>query len=138
MGYVDGELTKEEVEEIESHLQMCARCRSELEEYRKLDRVTSAFKFVVPEDEIWKGYWSRVYNRVERDTGWILLSIGLAILIFFGSYRALNSFLEDPSVPVMMKVGTGAVIVGLVVLVLSILRERLFFYRRQRYKDIRR
>jgi predicted anti-sigma-YlaC factor YlaD len=138
MGYIDNELTIGETEQVERHLQSCPRCRSELAEFREIGTITSALKFVVPEDEIWKSYWSRIYNRIERNIGWFLLSVGLAFVIIFGAYQGLRDFFSDPSVPSVLKVGVGVGGSGIVILLLSIARERLYFHRQQRYKDIRR
>jgi predicted anti-sigma-YlaC factor YlaD len=138
MGYMDGELDGEETARVEAHLQRCARGRGDLAGFRRIDRPTASLKFVVPEDEIWRGYWSRFYNRVERDLGWVLLSVGLTLLVLAGGWIGLRDFFSDPSVPAVLKVGTGLFGAGIVVLFFSILRERIFFRRHQRYRDIRR
>ena len=83
MGYLDGELTELESLRMERHLEDCADCRAELEDFRKLKEATLQMKVFLPEDKYWEEYWSHVYNRLERRFGWILFSIGAIMLTSF-------------------------------------------------------
>ena len=40
-----------------------------------------------PPKDVWRFYWASVYNRLERRIGWILLSNGAMIILFFGGYK---------------------------------------------------
>jgi len=37
--------------------------------------------------------------RLERRIGWILLSIGAMIALFFGGYKMVAGIIQDPSTP---------------------------------------
>lgn len=91
---------------------------------------------VIGEEEIWQIYWTSVYNRLERRIGWILLSIGAIILLFFGGYKAVEEIIHDPTTPLLLKVGILTAMAGIVVLLVSLLRERLFVRKRERYKEV--
>lgn len=95
-------------------------------------------KFTSPEDKVWEDYWSGIYNRIERGLGWILLSVFGIILLFYGGLKAVEEFIADPTVGFIMKIVVLGFIAGLAVLFVSVLRERLFFWKTDRYKDIRR
>ncbi len=89
-----------------------------------------------PPGEVWKRYWASVYNRLERRIGWILLSIGAMIILFFGGYKMVEGIIVDPSTPLFLKVGILAALGGIVVLLVSILREQIFVRNRERYKEV--
>ncbi len=137
-GYIDGELTDEEKEEIERHLKSCAECRTELEAFQKLKEVTGAMKYADIPEYVWENYWSGIYRRFERGFGWILLSIGVMILLAFAGYCLVRDFFLNSNEPLLLKFAVGAGGLGLIVLLVSTVRERLFAYTRDRYKEIQR
>ena len=93
-------------------------------------------QFRKPYKEVWEIYWGAVYNRLERRIGWILLSIGGMILLFFGGYKAVEGIIQDSSLPLILKIGILAVLGGAVVLLVSLLREQIFVQKRERYKEV--
>jgi len=134
--YYDNELNEEQRKRVEIHLKECPECKEEFEEMGRLEEVMSKMKFRKPPKEVWKVYWSSIYNRLERRVGWILLSIGAMILIFFGGYKAVEGIIQDPSTPLLLKVGILAFMAGIVVLLVSLLREQIFTWKRERYKEV--
>ena len=81
-------------------------------------------------------YWASDYNRMERQIGWILFSIGAIIMLFFAGYHLLRGIIEDVNTPLFLKFGILAILAGLVILFVSVLRERIFVNKRERYKEI--
>lgn len=81
-------------------------------------------------------YWTSVYNRMERRIGWILFSIGAIIILFFGGYKLVEGLVQAPDVPLLFKVAILSVLGGLVVLLVSLARERIFVRKRERYKEV--
>ena len=134
--YADGELDKETRRQVEEHLASCPECRAELEDTRKLEEVMSGMQLKSPPAEVWQVYWASVYNRLERRIGWILLSIGAIVLLLFGGYKAVEGIIRDPGIPLLLKSGILLALAGGAVLLVSVLRERLFVRTRERYKEI--
>ena len=95
-------------------------------------------KLVEPEERIWRQYWSGVYNRIERRVGWILFSISAILLLIYGGFKAIEELIKDPTVDIILKAALLALIAGLAILFVSLLRERIYFRKRDRYKDVRR
>lgn len=137
-GYIDGELSPEEKAELEKHLESCQECKKELHAFRKLKEVTGAMKYADIPEYVWDNYWRGIYRRLELGVGWILLSIGAIIILGFGFYCLIKDFFMNPAEPLLIKIGVGAGGLGLIVLLVSITRERLFAYRRDRYKEVER
>ncbi len=134
--YHDGELNPEEKKRVERHLNECSECRKEFEEMGKFEEVMSKMQFKEPPKEAWKMYWSSVYNRLERRIGWILFSIGAIILLFFGGYKLVEGLIQAHEVPILFKVAILSVLGGVVVLLVSLVREQLFVRKRERYKEV--
>ena len=138
MGYLDNELTDEQRRQFEEHLAGCGECAGELEEFKKLKAITDEVTLVEPEDRMWQEYWDGIYNRIERGVGWIILSIAGILLVIYGGFKIIEELIKDPDVETIFKIGLLALIAGLAILFVSVLRERLYFWKKDRYKDVRR
>jgi hypothetical protein len=138
MSYLDNELDEEQKKRFEEHLKGCPECTKELKEFRNLKAITDEVTLVEPEDKLWADYWSGVYNRIERGTGLIIFSIAAIILIIFCGFKMIENIIENPNVECIFKLGLVLFIIGLAILLVSVLRERLYFHKKDRYKDVRR
>ena len=138
MGYLDNELDEDQKSRFEQHLAGCRECTEELKEFRKLKAITDEVTLVEPEDRIWQQYWNGVYNRIERGVGWIVFSIAAIVLVIYGGFKAIDEIIEDPNVEMIVKIGLLALIVGMAILLVSVLRERLYFWKKDRYRNVRR
>jgi len=135
-GLVDGELNPEEKKNTSDHITSCPDCRREYARLKKLKEVTDDMKYFDLPDKLWAGYWREVYNRVERGIGWIFLSIGAIILLAFAAWQILNNFFLDPAEPLYLKLGVGSLLLGLIILLISVIRERLFSRKHDRYDEV--
>lgn len=138
MSHLDGEIEPEKKKEIERHLTECESCRKEYQSFVKLKEETDKMKLADLSDQLWKGYWKGVYRRIERGAGWIFVSIGAIILLSFGVYQFFKEFLADPNVPLILKIGVSTLAFGVIVLLVSIVRERLFLFKTERYGEVER
>lgn len=134
--YHDGDLNHRDKQMVEEHLERCSECRKEFEEMGKFEEVMGRMQLRKPQKEVWEAYWSAVYNRLERRIGWILLSIGGMILLFFGGYKAVEGIILDSSISLLLKIGILTGLGGVVVMLVSLLREQIFVHRRERYKEV--
>jgi len=138
MGYLDNELNDHQRRQVEEHLAQCRNCAAELEQFKKLKAITDDLALVQPEDRIWQDYWSGIYNRIERRLGWILFSVAAVLLTVYGGFELIEQIVADPAVGIILKIGLLMLIVGIAILFVSVLRERLYFWKADRYKDVRR
>lgn len=134
--YFDGELDEEQKKLVNDHIRQCSECRKEFEEMGKFEEVMGKMKLKQPSKEVWKDYWLSVYNRLERSIGWIFLSIGAMILLFFGGYKIVEGIIQDADTPLFLKIGILAFMAGIIVLLVSLAREQLFTRKREIYKEI--
>jgi predicted anti-sigma-YlaC factor YlaD len=136
--YYDKELDEEQRKTVEKHLEECPECRKEFEEMGKFEEVMSKMELKKPPKDVWRLYWASVYNRLERRIGWILLSIGAMIILFFGGYKMVEGIIQDPSIPFLLKAGILIFLGGIVVLLVSLIKEQFFVRKRERYKEVER
>ncbi len=138
MGYLDSELTQLEALRVEEHLERCPECAAELEEFRKLKEVTHNMRVLMPDEKYWEDYWSHVYNRLERRIGWILFSMGAILLASYGLYALIEQLLLRQGIPLVVRIGVLALVVGFCTLLASVLRERIFLSKLDKYERIKR
>jgi len=131
--YLDGELADEERRRFDEHLAVCDACTRELAELKRLTEDLNMMRFKEPGDEELERYWAGVYNRLERGIGWILLSAGAILTLCYGAFKVIEGMLLDETISDVLKVGVCALIAGLVVLFVSLLRERLVVRKVDRY-----
>lgn len=134
--YFDGELTEEEKKNLRQHLEFCQECKQEFEKAQKFEETMKGMRLINLPKEAWSMYWKSVYNRLERGIGWILLSIGGIILLFFGGYKMIEGIIKNPDNPFILKLGLLTLLAGAVILLVSFLREQLFIRNRERYKEV--
>ena len=135
-GYVDGELSPEEREQFERELANNVELRAELEEFKNLKQVTDKMHYADLPDEVWESYWASLYRKMERGIGWILLSLGAIVILSFGLFEAFSELYLNPDNPLWLKIGVTGVSLGTIFLLVSYARERLFAYRRDRYREV--
>jgi predicted anti-sigma-YlaC factor YlaD len=139
MAYLDKELSEEERALFEEHLETCESCRKELASFQGLERELAEMTFADPTDQELEQYWRSVYNRLERGAGWIFLSIGVIFLLSYGAFVLIEDFIRSNEVAMALKIGVVSLIFGLVVLLVSLVRERLALCAKDRYsRDVKR
>lgn len=135
-GALDGELSAREQAELQQMLASSPERQQEWNEYQKLKDIAMKMKFANPPQEVWSRYWVNVYNRIERRIAWILVSLGAMVVLFFGGFKAVESILADSKLPAVVKVAILALLAGGVILFVSVLREKLFTRKSDKYKEI--
>jgi len=138
MAALDAEISDEDRRELERGLVQDEALRREWESMSRVKEVTAEIGFREPPEEVWGRYWTSVYNRAERGLGWVLVSVGAIVLLGYGVWRSVSSLLENSAVPWPIKLAIFAVGLGLVVLAVSVAREKFFSWRRDPYKEIER
>lgn len=132
--YLDDELDPQERAEVERHLDRCAGCARELDELRGVVHAAEELAAPSVDDAAWDAFLDKVYNRLERRLGWILLLIGVIAVAGLILYEAVVLPWAPPAVKVLCAVPFA----GLGVLFVSVLRQRLHVARSDRYsRDVR-
>jgi anti-sigma factor RsiW len=132
--YLDDELTQAEAQRVELHLEVCASCRTALEEMRRIQQLTAQIPFRQPSEEALEAIEQRLSVQAPRHGGWALLLIGVAAWILYGLVTALR----HPRWPTVPELIASAVVIGLLLLFISVLRQRLLERPHDRYRRVKR
>ena len=133
--YVDGELDDEYRELVDAWIAGEVRAREEVERLVRLKAFTDHLVLREAPCEAWDGFQDKIYNRGERGLGWLLLIIGVAVVGGYGLLRLAVALLAV-AIPAVVRLGVFVAGAGLLVLLVSVLRERLFTRKRDRYDDV--
>jgi ferric-dicitrate binding protein FerR (iron transport regulator) len=136
MRALDNELSPEERSELDLLLADDPNLRAERERLGRLKEVTGEMKLRNPPEQMWDDYWNSAYSRMERGIGWILVSFGVIVVGGWGTWQFVTELIADTEMPPLIKAGILAGSLGLVILTVSVLRQRLFVRKTDPYKDI--
>ena len=136
MKAIDNELDVAEKKQFEQLLKNDESFKQEWKEFQQMKAITSTIKLKTPEAEKWELYWQHIYNRIERQFGWILTSIGAMFILGFFAYEFFYSFLFNESKSLLLRIGFGILAMGMIVLFISVLREKLTLRKSDKYKEI--
>lgn len=134
MRLLDDELSLEERLQYQAHVRECDACRRELDSLGRVVRLTGQLKLRVSEDEFWKGYWESIYRRTERRLGFLLMIGGIVAFLLYLAYRAVRS----PDFWSYEGVSVTVILLGLIVLFISVARERYHESKDDPYKEVER
>lgn len=137
-GYLDEELEPEERRAFEEEMARDPGLRAEVEALREVKEMMSGMRLKGLPDSAWDRYREQTYNRLERRVGWILLSVGAIVLIGYGLYELVIFLATGAELAWWVRLGIGAACAGLAILFVSVVRERLFVWKRDPYKEVKR
>jgi len=134
MRLLDSELGDDERLRYEQHVRECDECATELEELGRIVKLTDELRLRAPDEEFWANYWRGIYRRLERGFGFVLLIVGMIVIGGWGVYEAVTS----PDFFTIKGMSITAVLLGLVIIFLSVVRERYHESKDDPYKEVER
>lgn len=131
MRYLDGEMSPEERTRTETALASSTELQRDFTLFRALKTDIQGLSFHPATYR--SSVWDQVNAHVNRPVGWALLLIGVAIWMAYGAYV----FATSPVSP-WEKLGTGAIAIGILMLLASVIWERLREWETDPYRDVYR
>lgn len=128
MGYLDGELDDADKARVEEALAADPALKREYDEMRRLKELADDAGLDAKSDAELQTFWDDVYNRLERHTAWILLTIGATGLLVAGCLMLFFSHVHWG-----IKAAFGAVGIGALLMLWSVWRERMRLLPHDRY-----
>lgn len=132
MRLLDREMSDKEKAQYEAHVRECEDCRRELKELGRIVELTDGLRLRSPDEEFWAGYWRSLSRRLERRTGFFLLAGGVLALSLFGLFKAVTS----PRFLTFQGIAMAAVLLGVIIVFLSVARERYHESKNDPYKGV--
>ncbi len=136
--YLDNELTAAEENELNRMIEADPVLKEEFFEQKKVKDALSKMMMKNPGREVWDSYWTKMFNKAERSFGWILLVIGAIILGGFAIYDLVGRFIINKSIPSFVKIAITLVALGFIILLISIIREKITTSLKDKYREIQR
>lgn len=130
MRYLDGELPRDELDRLEAMLAGSTELQRELAIFRAMKHDMQDLSFSVPRTS---GIWAHVSRRVARPLGWTLLLAGATVWAAYGAY----TYVVSPA-DLMEKAATGAVVIGVILLLISVIWEQYKAWESEPYRDVQR
>lgn len=131
MRFLDGELPPDEHARVEAALAASTELNRDLVMYRALKSGFRELSF--HPGTYHRSVWDQVNERLTRPIGWILLVAGAATWVAYGVYVYFTSPADR-----WEKLATGAVAVGILVLLASVIWERYREWLTDPYRDVQR
>lgn len=131
-GYLDGELTQQDRQALEVRLVDEPELQAQLDELRAVrDRVRGASLNRLSDSQ-WREMMHHGTAQATLSLGWLLFIGGIVA----ASGIALYGLLQDSATHTGIKLVIGAIYLGLALLLLSVLRQRLLERKTDKYKDV--
>jgi predicted anti-sigma-YlaC factor YlaD len=132
-GYVDGMLTQGDEQRVRVHVEDCAACRSVVDDMSQVKEVTMSSRFKMPVDDQWSEAPRGAASRLAFGVGWALVLVWGAVVAAFAVWEFWTS-----NEPVGDTLLVFAVVSGPVLLLLSVLIDRLKTLKTDRYREVQK
>ncbi len=124
------------MQRIETHLAENQETRDLVQRLRRLGSITDTMQMKEAPPEAWEGFWENIYNRSERSLGWMLLVVGMVLIGAWATWELASVLLAAENLPLYVRGGIFILMAGIIVLLVSVVRERIHKRSRTRYKDV--
>ena len=131
MRYIDGEMPPEQRARLDAELARSTELRRELAIFRAMRTDFQGLSF--DPGTYHKSVWDKVNASVTRPIGWVLVVVGVIVWTAYGAYL----FTTSPA-NAWEKLATGAIVIGILTLLASVIWERYQDWGVDPYKDTHR
>lgn len=131
MRYIDGEMPPEERMRVKAAVEASTEIGRELELFRSVKRDLQGLQFAPA--VVRTSIWDQVNRRLARPVGWIFILVGVIVWAGYGVYQYSVS-----PVDLWQKVATGGIVIGVLILLCSVIWERMREWETDPYRHIER
>jgi anti-sigma factor RsiW len=135
-GYVDHELTQQQAQRVQVHLDTCESCRRLHGDLKNMKEQLRQLSYPISDEEMLANLEKDLVASSSRNFGWMLLAAGALVAIVAGTV-GFFMFLAAPDVPVLVKLFDGLLVIGGVALFISVVRERMMTYKKDKYRNVK-
>lgn len=132
-GYLDGELTQGEAQRVRVHLEDHPESRRLLEEMAAMRDAALSTRLPVPDDDQWDPAPRGPLSRMSRRIGWLLVLVWMAATVTLGVRGWWTA-----DAPWTVKAFAVVAVGGPLLLLVSVLVDRLRVMKTDRYRRVKR
>ena len=129
-GYIDGELTQQDLQRVRLHCESCDDCRRGLEELRTLREKMGKSNLSNVRQDVWRETMDDTAVKATRGIGWVLFIGGLLLVAGYFVFTII------PEMSLLQALIVGGFYGGMLLLFISVLRQRLIERKSDKYKDV--
>ncbi|MEN8154190.1 MAG: zf-HC2 domain-containing protein [Acidobacteriota bacterium] len=134
MGLIDNELSGEEATEVNGHITRCRSCREEFEDLKKSSAELKGISYKEPRDVKLDRIWKAPYSRFSKIAGLVMVIGAWAAIALYSVFEIMRSGTEE-AIP---KMAIMIILIGLVILLIAVIRDRIKTYKKDPYKEVDR
>ena len=131
-GYLDNELTQQDRQRVEQRMINEATYRAQSDDLTSLQTDIAGLDFQPNKTTQWNELAPDVTSRTTRSLGWLTYIISTLFLVGYGLYEFIIAETENAFV----KTAVLGIFLGLVLLLISVIKQRLVESKTDRYKDV--
>jgi len=132
-GYLDRELTQQDAQRVRNHLESCDKCSKAHAEMKLLKERMGGLTYPDTDRETLAALEKDMLSQVGQWSGWLLVALGILVIMGFGMY----TYLTSPDLHGLVKFMYVALHLGLAILFIVVLRQRLKTYRNDKYRKVK-
>ena len=132
-GYLDRELTQQDSQRVRNHLDTCEKCGKAFAEMKELKERMGGLTYPDTDRNTLAALEKDMLSQVGQWSGWLLIVLGILVMMGFGAY----TFLSAPDTPGVVKFMYMALHLGLLILFIVVLRQRLMTYKNDKYRKVK-
>ena len=131
-GYIDEELTQQDRQRVRLHCEACDACRQELELLLSMREKVGTARLSDIDEHVWRENMNDTTVKATRGIGWLVFIGGALLGLGFAVYEITT----DSSLSTFEKIIIAGIYGGLLLLFVSVLRQRLIERKSDKYKDV--
>jgi hypothetical protein len=131
-GYLDNELTQQDRQRVEQRMINEPTYRAQFDDLTSLQTDIAGLDFQPNKTTQWSELAPDVTSQTTRSLGWLTYIISTLFLIGYGLYE----FIIDETENAFVKTAVLGIFLGLGLLLISVIKQRLVESRTDRYKDV--
>ena len=132
-GYIDDELTQQEKQRVWLHCETCVECGARLKELQTLRDKVGKATFSNLDRDAWRESMDDIAVKAARGIGWLLFIGGSLLAIGIVVYEFISNAV---SLSLAEKLIICGLYGGMLLLFLSVLRQRFIERKSDKYKDV--
>jgi len=132
--FIDGELTPEESTAVNNALMRSAELREEYERLIETSQKLDAVSTIEPEEAVLNELWKSPFSQLAKNASIVMIAGGYLVLILWTAWMAL--FADDAEM--VPGIAYAAIVIGFLLLLAILVRNRLKTFKHDPYKDIKR
>lgn len=132
-GYIDHELNQQDRQRVRVHLESCDQCRAVYDDLLAIKQSMGNLQYPECEEAQLDKIMKEPVAKGMAIIGWFILILGFAGFMVW----QLFTFYTEPSVPLWLKAGVFLIEAGVLLLLGSVLRQRLIALKTDKYKNVK-